>query len=177
MIVVSVVIVATIFLVIIRYNIVSSVLFIIAIGRMMVDIMVIVMTIVVRGNHPCCMACLGRYHGYNCFCRYRRGHWVRHCLYRRSRSGKDWICCIRWGCKCWHCIINFCFHQARASHYCICYIYRGFWKRHQRCCCCQASSGWNSGCCWIVHWRRQGHHRHCMVKGDTELKLFHSMLK
>ena len=60
MIILSVVIVATIFLVIIRYDIGSAVVVIIIIGRMMVDIMVMVMYIVVGDHCTCFMICLGR---------------------------------------------------------------------------------------------------------------------
>ena len=60
MIVISVVIVPTIFLFIIRYNIGSAVVVIIIIGRMMVDIMVTVMYIVVGDHCTCFMICLGR---------------------------------------------------------------------------------------------------------------------
>ena len=59
-IVISVVIVATIFLVITRYDIGSAVVIIILIGNMMLDIMVMVITIVVGDHRPCCLTCLGR---------------------------------------------------------------------------------------------------------------------
>ena len=60
MIVISVIIVATIFLIVIRYDIGSAVVVIIAIGRMMLEIMVVVMTIVMGDHSTCCMACLVR---------------------------------------------------------------------------------------------------------------------
>ena len=60
MIVISVVIVSTIFFVIIRYDIGSAVVVIIFIGRMMVDIIVMLMTIPVGDHRPCCLACLVR---------------------------------------------------------------------------------------------------------------------
>ena len=56
MIVISVIIVATIFLVIIRYDIGSAVVVIIVIGRMTVDIMVMVMTIFMGDHLPYCMS-------------------------------------------------------------------------------------------------------------------------
>ena len=59
-IIISVVIVSTILLVIIRYDIGSAIFVIIFIMHMMIDIMVMVMTIVVGGHRPCCLACLGR---------------------------------------------------------------------------------------------------------------------
>ena len=60
MIVILVVIVATIFLFIIRYDIGYAVVVIIVIGYMMVEIMIMVMTIFMGYHSPCCLACLGR---------------------------------------------------------------------------------------------------------------------
>ena len=88
-IVILVVIVATILLVIIRYDIGSTIVVIIVIGSMKLEIMVVVMNIVVGYHCPCCMSYIGRYHGHNCCCPYCRGRWVSHCLHRRSRSGQD----------------------------------------------------------------------------------------
>ena len=51
-----VIIVATIFLVIIRYDIGSAIVIIIFIGRMLVEIMFIVMNIVVGDHRPCFLA-------------------------------------------------------------------------------------------------------------------------
>ena len=60
MIVISVVIVANIFLVIIRYDISSAVVVIIVIGRIMVEIIVMVMNIIMGDHCPCCLACIVR---------------------------------------------------------------------------------------------------------------------
>ena len=59
-IIILVIFVATIFLVIIRYDIVSSVVVIILIGITMVEIMVMVMNIFLGDHRPCCLTCLGR---------------------------------------------------------------------------------------------------------------------
>ena len=60
MIVILVIIISTISLFIIRYDIGYAVVAIIVIGRMMVDIMVIVMVITMGDHFPSCISCLGR---------------------------------------------------------------------------------------------------------------------
>ena len=59
-IIIPVVNVDTIFLVILRYDIGSAVVVIIIIGRMMSEIMVMLITIIVKYHCPCFLACLGR---------------------------------------------------------------------------------------------------------------------
>ena len=111
MIIISVIIIATILLVLIIYDIGSAIVAIIVIVRLMVDIIVMLITIFVGYHCPCCLLCLGSYHGHNCCRRYRRVVWVRHCLHCQSISGQDLIRWIYLGCKWWHCIIQLCCHQ------------------------------------------------------------------
>ena len=59
-IVTSVVIVSTIFVVIIIYGIGYAVVVIIVIGRIMVEIIVMVMNIIMGDHCPCCLACIVR---------------------------------------------------------------------------------------------------------------------
>ena len=59
-IIISVAIVSTIFLVIIRYDIGYALVFFIVIGHTMVEIMVMVMNIFMGDHRPCCLSCLGR---------------------------------------------------------------------------------------------------------------------
>ena len=93
-IIILVIIVGTIFLAIIRYDIGSAVVILIVIGRMMAEIMVMEMTIVVGYYCSCCLEFLSIQHRHNCCCTYCRVSWVHHFIHRWSISGQDLICCI-----------------------------------------------------------------------------------